>query len=180
MFSKWLSLLLLGFTLTSVAQPENKSPLPWETLRLVGEGKLTVWFWDVYEAQLFSQNGRYQEQAYPLALRLTYLRDFDKKDLVSETRKQWEKLGFKNNDQQQQWLSVLNDQWRDVKEGDSITLYIDGDKTSQFYLNQEALGEMKDQAFSEAFLAIWLSENTSAPKVRKQLIAGKGYEASNQ
>ncbi|BDX08519.1 chalcone isomerase family protein [Planctobacterium marinum] len=148
---------------------ENNAP--WKSMKLVGEGKLSFLFWDIYYARLYSADGRYQEQAYPLALELTYLRDFTKQQLVEETAKQWKKLGFEDETKTQTWLSRLSELWPDVEEKQSITLYIDNQNRSFFYFNAELLGQIDDAEFSQAFLAIWLSEDTSAPEVRKKLIA---------
>ncbi len=146
---------------------------PWQDLELVGQGKLSVLFWDIYNAQLFSADGQYQPGQYPLALKLTYLRDFKKKQLISETEKQWEKLGIANDGSRQAWIKELERLWPDVAKRDAITLFIDQDSNSYFYHNQTQLGKIQDSAFCEAFLAIWLSEGTSAPEVREQLIAGQ-------
>lgn len=168
----WPKALAVVFMLISENVQSESGPLPWDKLNLVGEGKLTYWFWDVYQAQLFSQDGRYEEQRYPLALRLQYLRDFSKEELLSETEKQWQKLGMTNTAEQQKWLTMLESLWPDVRKNDAITLFINEHKVSRFYFNSELLGEVTEPDFSEAFLAIWLAENTSAPDVRKKLIAG--------
>lgn len=165
------NVLLCGLMMMSHTLPNLAKADPWSNLQLVGEGKLTVLFWDVYQAQLFTENGRYQEQQYPVALKLTYLRNFKKDDLVSETQNQWQKLGLNNLEQQQRWLDELTRLWRDVKKRDAITLYINKDGISYFFLNDEELGVISEPEFSEAFLAIWLSEDTSEPSVRAQLIA---------
>ena len=144
---------------------------PWQSMELVGQGKLSVLFWDIYNAELYTADGSYKEAKFPIALRLVYLRDFKKKQLISETEKQWGKLGFKDQQKIKAWLAILDKLWRDVKEDESITLYIDESESSFFYLNNEQLGKVEDPEFAEAFLAIWLSEKTSAPEVRKKLIS---------
>ena len=165
-------LLIMGITVMLLNKGfamENHAP--WKSMKLVGEGKLSFLFWDIYYARLYSANGEYQEQDYPLALELTYLRNFTKQQLVEETAKQWQKLGFEDQNKTQLWLSRLSELWPDVKEDQSITLYIDDQNRSFFYFNTELLGQINDAEFSQAFLAIWLSEETSAPEVRKKLIA---------
>jgi hypothetical protein len=144
---------------------------PWQSMNMVGKAKLKVLFWDIYNAELYTEDGTYEEAEYPIALRLTYLRDFKKQNLISETRKQWEKLGFKDEEKMDAWLSTLDELWRDVKEDDSITLYIDDAKSSFFYFNDEELGRVEDPEFAQAFLDIWLSEKTSEPGVREKLIS---------
>lgn len=151
--------------------PTEATP-PWESMKLVGKGKLRVLFWDIYNAELYTADGIYQQSQYPIALRLVYLRDFEKDDLISETKKQWKKLGLKDQSKITTWVGSLNELWRDVKKHESITLYIDETSSSFFYLDNEQLGQVEDPEFAQAFLDIWLSENTSAPDVRKKLISG--------
>lgn len=150
-----------------------ESSAPWKSMKLVGEGKLSFLFWDIYYARLYTANGEYQEQAYPLALELTYLRDFTQQQLLEETAKQWSKLGFNDQAKTNEWLKRLSQLWPDVQENQAITLYIDTQNRSFFYFNAELLGQINDAEFSRAFLAIWLSEDTSAPEVRKKLIASR-------
>ena len=166
--SVWLFGTLIMTSLT--ANATNNTP-PWESMNLVGKGKLSVLFWDIYNAELYTADGTYEEAEFPIALRLVYLRDFKKKQLISETKKQWQKLGFKDEAKIDTWIATLDELWRDVKEDESITLYIDGSACSYFYLNDERLGQVDDPEFAKAFLDIWLSENTSAPDVRKKLIS---------
>lgn len=172
---KSLSKALLLATTIMVINPKSglamENTAPWETMKLVGKGKLSVLFWDIYNARLYTATGQYEEKAYPIALQLTYLRDFKKQQLIEETEKQWQKLGFKDKQKIKQWLETLYQLWPDVKENQSITLYIDAQERSYFYFNDTKLGQLQDPEFAQAFLAIWLSEDTSAPEVRKKLIS---------
>ncbi|MCC2606997.1 chalcone isomerase family protein [Planctobacterium marinum] len=167
----WRSLLLAAgmFLISGHLAASPQSP-PWPSMQLVGEGKLSVLFWDIYEARLYSANGIYQSDQFPVALKLTYLRDFSKQQLIEETVKQWQKLGFYDEQKVLAWTAELQQLWPDVKRQQSLTLYIDEAQISYFYFNDEQLGTLSDQQFARAFLAIWLSPNTSAPDVRKQLI----------
>jgi len=163
----WLVVLLM---IQANGNATESTP-PWQSMTMVGQGKLSVLFWDIYNAELYTADGTWSENSRPVALRLVYLRDFKKKQLISETKKQWKKLGFKDEQKMDTWLETLDELWRDVKEEESITLYIDESARSYFYLNNEQLGQVEDPEFAQAFLAIWLSEDTSAPEVRKKLIS---------
>src|SRR5690606_21102344 len=111
-------------------------------------------FWDVYDAQLYSDSGNY-EDAEKTALKLTYLRDIDAEDLVETTQEEWERLDYEIDDQAKSWLSKLNEIWPDVTDGDCIMLVTEADGTSIFYGNDGELGRVDDKDFSERFLAIW-------------------------
>ena len=50
----------------------------------VGEGTLSVMFWDAYKAELYAPNGQYQD-GQPVALKLTYLMDFEGADIADRS-----------------------------------------------------------------------------------------------
>lgn len=140
-------------------------------LQKVGGAKLEVFFFDIYYSELYSETGSYQPKDYPLALQIKYLRDIKAKDLIERTQKEWNKLGY-SKEQTQSWLNRLNKMWPDIKEDDVLTLRIEDAGNSLFYFNDQLLGEMDDIHFGESFLAIWLDEACSFPKLRKKLIGG--------
>ncbi len=165
---------VLVFTL---ALAGNAQAVPWDGLQLTGEARLKVLFWNVYDARLFTVEGRYRERGYPLALQLDYLRDIASSDLVDETLRQWQKQGLDGHPRIEAWLAKLAELWPDVTEDDAITLVVDVRGRSSFYFNDALLGSIDDPEFSDYFAAIWLSENTTSPRVREKLIKGEGYES---
>lgn len=138
-------------------------------LNKYGEGQMSVLFWDLYNAELFGSLPNYKENTSPLALKLTYLRDIDKQDLIEATAEQWQHIEM-TNPKAPVWLTRLDGIWFDIKKGDSLTLKIHANGTSSFYGNGEKLGDIDDPEFGSSFVAIWLSPNTSAPKLRQKLI----------
>ncbi len=150
----------------------TSSPLPWEQMNPQGKAKLEVAFWDIYQAELFS-SGKTYELDTPHALKLTYLRSFKVKHLVSETVKQLGRVSNVSDEAKEAWSESLRLIWQDVKKGDALAFYIDEEKRSTFYLNGRYLGAIDDRNFSEAFSAIWLSERTSRPKLRLALLGNK-------
>lgn len=145
---------------------------PIQDMQKVGEAKLEFLFWDVYLSALYSPSGVFNEEEYPLALNIQYLRDIDAQDLVDKTAEEWQKLGF-SDEQISPWLEQIKAIWPDIVKGDELLLVVEADKRSRFYHNQELIGDMQDTAFGPSFLAIWLDENCSFPKLRKKLI-GQG------
>jgi hypothetical protein len=132
----------------------------------VGKAKLTVLWFDIYQAELSSQTGVYDsEESFKLTL--TYLRDFEAKDLVEETFNQMPgpltKLQINN------WQNRLISLWPDVNKQDSISFLKDEKGRSHFYYNQNYLGAIEDPLFSEQFAAIWLAPTSEYPKLAKQL-----------
>ena len=160
------------FCIMLFAASVNAKAVPWERLQLTGEARLSVLFWDVYDARLFTSDGSYSENRYPIALQLNYLRDIDKDDLVDETLNQWRRQGLDGHPRVGDWLAELGKLWRDVRKNDAITLVVNAAGDSSFYFNDKLLGRISDPEFARYFAAIWLSEKTTSPRVREQLING--------
>jgi hypothetical protein len=176
MKSLWLALFALCLGVQSAAaenvgaavSAESASP----ALRKVGEAKLTVMFWDVYESSLYTQTGQYAPNDRPLRLDIRYLRNIRGEDLIKQTRKEWRAQGL-NHPQQEAWLERLAALWPDVSENDVISLLVDEQNVAHFSLNGKPLGTVEDPAFTQQFAAIWLSPDTTRPELRAKLI-GQG------
>lgn len=137
-------------------------------LQLVGEGRLKVLFWSVYDSRLYTVDGTYLEDQRPLRLEIEYLINVDSSDLVARTRQEWQ---FQNlrHPRQPEWLDRLGAMWPDIKEGDVLSLQVDQQGHSSFLRNGELLGRIEDEAFTRQFLAIWLAPETSQPELRLAL-----------
>ncbi len=138
-------------------------------LQMVGQARLNVLFWPVYDSRLYSPDGSYSEATRPLRLEIEYLRDVAAQDLVANTRREWQRLGT-GAAEQEQWLASLERLWPDVGENDVLALVVDGQDKSTFLLNGRTLGTIDDPAFGPRFLAIWLSPDTSRPELRLALL----------
>ncbi|HEX5792476.1 MAG TPA: chalcone isomerase family protein [Rheinheimera sp.] len=162
LFSILFSLL---FALHAYAMPE---------LKTVGQGSYRYLFWQLYDARLASPDGGFAgyQQSAPLLLELTYKRDISRQQFIDATIDEWQKLGQSSAEQQQQWALQLQTLWQDVKEGDRLAALLLEDGRVQFYFNGVETGMLADTAFGVAFFDIWLHPDTSAPKLRRQLIAG--------
>lgn len=137
----------------------------------VGQTRLSVLFWDVYDARLFTPDGKFdweQRKQQRKTLVLDYLRDIKAADLVDKTAEEWERLDFDHQDQQQ-WLDTLNDIWPDIKEGDCLALVENEDGHADFYQGDKLLGTIENSTFTEQFLAIWLSPESRYEDERDEL-----------
>lgn len=161
-----ISILTLVFWLVlssaSVAEPLTG-------LKQVGAARLKVLFWNIYDSTLYSADGEYHQDAFPQALQLVYLRDIDAEELLNHTRDEWQKLAVPK-ELAEGWLSQLKAIFPDIKEADQLTLRVSEQGHSEFYFNAKSIGIITEPEFGSSFLRIWLDENSSYPKVRKQLI----------
>jgi hypothetical protein len=160
----WLLAVLFTLTFSGATMADSLSEL-----KKVGEAKLKVLFWDVYNSSLYSQTGKYQADQFPQALNINYLRDIKAADLIERTQDEWEKLGIEKATYGP-WISLLTDIFPDIKKGDTLLLNVSENQESEFFFNGKTIGHITDQTFGISFLRIWLDENSSYPKVRNKLI----------
>ncbi len=135
----------------------------------VGQGRLSVLFFDVYDIALYSPTGNFSFDA-PFSLSLTYLRDIKASDIVTSSIDEITNLGLTNNQLLESWRTKLAEFIPDVVEGDTLRAEVDADKITRFYHNDVPIGTITDATFVPWFFGIWLSENTSKPRLRLQLL----------
>lgn len=139
------------------------------SLKEVGRGEMEWWWFTLYRARLLTANGVYNQGMYPLILEIEYYQDIPSERLVEATLDQWEHLNLDDN-RQQQWQTTISALWPDVVEGDKLSLKVTNAQVSQFYFNGKPLSKAMPAGFSDDFLAIWLSDQTSRPSLKKQLL----------
>ena len=156
-----IALVILLLALAATAQEAS--------LQLVGEARLKILFWSVYDSRLYTADGRYEEGQRPVRLDIEYLREVDADDLVARTAREWQRQSIPQQ-VKQQWLQQLAQIWPDVSTNDVLSLRVDAHQRSTFYLNGEPLGTIEESSFGQHFLGIWLSPKTSHPDLRLALI----------
>lgn len=158
----WVGISLLCWSTLSWAAP-------WQQLRPVGQGEMH-WLWfKLYDATLYSQDGRYGPHRYPQALSLTYARDIDRQDILDATAQEWQRLAPGDSQAQARWLAALSGVLPDVKAGDRLTFYVDEQGQGELWLRDRSLGRIAEPGFSAAFLAIWLADNSRDPALTLRL-----------
>ncbi|PKG81027.1 hypothetical protein CXF85_19895 [Colwellia sp. 75C3] len=153
--------------------PNNfKSTLDTRKFVSIGETTFSFLFWDLYKSQLLTTSGKYpiEIEKDNLLLDINYLADISSDDLIERTIEQWQHLGI-TPEKYQDYLPELKAIWPNITDGDSLTLLIHQGR-SVFYFNQQYVGVINDAKFGQMFLAIWLSENTSEPSLRHELLGG--------
>lgn len=163
----FLTLLIFFSSNNAYADSYIKSYLP--NGEKVGEGRLTVLFWDVYDATLYAPNGQWQENK-PLALKLSYLRNISGKKIADSSVEEIRKQGFSDEVKLADWHTQMRTIFPDVDEGTTLTGILTRDGQTLFYQNGQAIGHIKDPEFGRYFFDIWLSEKTTAPQLRRKLL----------
>ena len=164
----WLATLLLTCAAALGGTPDADANTA-EELRMVGEARLKVLFWSVYDSRLYTVDGSYSEGQLPLRLEIEYLIDIPAARLVERTLTEWQAME-KTHPRQGIWLAELELLWPDISAGDVLTLDIAADGSSVFYRNGVLLGSVSDPDFGSHFADIWLSAESSRPELRLALI----------
>lgn len=140
--------------------------------RALGQARLTVYGFNIYDAKLWAAEGfaavNYAQQ--PFALELRYLRGFSGSMIAERSLSEMRRIGVVSDEKAAQWLDNMKKTFPDVKKGDQLIGIHRPDGTASFTLNGKSIGEMRDEEFTRLFFGIWLSPNTSEPKMRNQLI----------
>jgi hypothetical protein len=177
-FGLALGTLLLGLCLAAssslqastarASTPDEPAQAPTD-FKLVGEARLKVLLWSVYDSRLYTADGRYEAGQRPLRLEIEYLLDIPAANLVKRTRSEWAAMG-REHPRQEAWLREVSDLWPDISAGDTLTLELAGDGRALFRFNGEVLGSVDDPEFGQQFADIWLSPETTRPEVRLALL----------
>jgi hypothetical protein len=144
---------------------------------MVGQAKLKVLVWEVYDSALFTPSGTWQGEA-PYQLSLIYLRNIPARKLVEETEKAWQKQG-RNHPKLNEWLALLGELWPDITKGDNLVFGLNASGDSVFWFNDSPIGGIDDRDFGPLFGGIWLAPDTPRPELRAQLIGPASKSEQN-
>ena len=163
----WVSMILsvIGGLHTSHAQlPSWLEASP----RLVGEARFRLLFFDIYHAALFAPDGLNDGSA-PYALRLSYMRDVSSQTIVDTSLDEMRRQGSGSESRLVEWADWMGQHFPDMQNGDEAVMVALTNGGMVLYHNQVKLGQTDDPAFTDAFFAIWLSDNTLKPDLSRQL-----------
>ena len=136
--------------------------------RLVGEARFRLFFFDIYHAELLAPDGRY-DGAAPYALRLSYMRNVSSTTIVDASIDEMRRQGSGDDSRLAKWADWMRQHFPDMQNGDEAMIVALTNGGMALYHNQLKLGQTVDPAFTEAFFAIWLSDNALQPDLSRQL-----------
>jgi hypothetical protein len=163
-----LGTLFLAATLLVLTPAHAKESLdPYvKGLQLQGQGRMTFWGFDVYDARLYVADQRGQSG---FALDLNYLRSLKGADITKSTIDEMQRLGV-SEASRNAWGKKLDGIFPNVVSGSSLTaIHVPG-RGTVFLHNGKPAGEIAGDDFAKAFFSIWLDPKTAAPKLRTALI----------
>jgi hypothetical protein len=137
--------------------------------KLVGQGSLYYFLLHIYDTKLYSEDGMFSFDK-PFSLRLAYKRKISGEEIAARSIEEIRKLGFKDEEKLTSWGTQMDDIFPDVNDGVSITGIYTPNQSTDFYSGGVKIGTIKDPEFGKWFFGIWLSQNTSQPKLRQALL----------
>jgi hypothetical protein len=149
---------------------ELQSTLP--AAQLLGSGRLRFLGMSIYDSRLWVPSG-FNAASYaqsPFALELIYRRGLSGKLIAERSLKEMRRQGSFSAQQEQAWLQAMEQAFPDVRDGDRITGLHTPGVGARFWFNGQARGTVADADFSRFFFGIWLSDASSEPQLRSQLL----------
>jgi len=144
-----------------------------ETCRMVGKGRLRWWGFHVYDAALWSRDGRWQADA-PYVLDIVYARTVTTAQLAETSIDEMRRLGVSDESKLARWDAAMRNTFPDVQAGDRLIGVYRPQRGAQFYSAKRLLGTIDDPEFARRFFSIWLDPRTQKPDLRAALLSGNG------
>lgn len=162
-----VAMLLLLFCMTAEAGwREDVGPAS-----RLGEGRFCVLGFCLYDAELWSANNPLAYEQ-PFALVLSYRRSIGSERLVETSISEMRRLADRPVAESTlaRWRQEMRRAFVSVNPGDSICgVFLPG-VGARFYLNGTLTAQIDDPQFARAFFDIWLSPETRARSLRRQLL----------
>lgn len=155
----------------ALAAPPLPAPVVAEFpgLKMLGEGTLRFFGIHVYDGSVWIPGEAYSAAGL-FALELRYSISVKGAELAAQSVKEWKKQGMNDESRFNRWEAEMTRVFPDIKSGDRLVGVNVPGKGAAFYSADKSLGLVADPEFAQAFFGIWLAENTSEPKLRKQML----------
>jgi hypothetical protein len=136
--------------------------------KLQGSGRLTWWGLNIYDASFY----RSKNSSAEFALDLRYQKSFSGSSIANRSADEMKKIGVSDM-QAVLWGKELAAILPNVESGQALTAIYSPKQGTVFYHDGKQIGKIPGADFSKAFFGIWFDPNTSAPKLRTELL-GRG------
>ena len=140
--------------------------------RLQGTGQLRYLGMRVYDARLWAgtpaATADWVDQ--PLALEIQYALGLSGHSIADRSLKEMRRQGQLDPATAARWLEALRALLPDVRTGDRLTAVQQPGAGLRLYANGVLRGELREAALAARFVGIWLSPQTSEPRLRAALL----------
>ncbi len=167
-FNMIAMVLILGMADSSFIKAQSTN----EPEQDCGQGTFRFFGWSIYQAKLTSPHCPVQA-SQRFTLRIHYFIPISQAHLIATTDQELNRMhGSWPQKTLQGWNKEMEQAFRSVHSGDTITgIYLPGVE-AQFYLNNTPTTEIHDAEFAQWFFQIWLGPKAHDSKLRDQLNQG--------
>lgn len=143
-------------------------------LRLQGQAQMRFFGLLIYDIRLWvrepvdAQNWATQD----LVLELQYARSLSGQEIAKRSLAEMRRQSEIEAARGRQWLSEMEAAFPDVRAGDRLTGRYEPGRGAQFFVNGSLGRHIADAEFARLFFGIWLSAQSSEPRLREQLFGG--------
>ena len=161
-----LLIILLSLN-TSFASEIQKEAFSSPTI--IGEGTLKVFFMEIYDLRLIADSPTFSWQD-KFKLDFIYTRDLKRESVIKSSIKELRRQSSVTESDIESWQGYLEQFIKPIQEGTHATVLWNPEGHITFHYENSDPTTFEDEGFARAFLNIWLGEETSQPKLRKQLL----------
>ena len=165
-------LALLAAPLIGVAPARGQEALPELPAGWAARGQARMRFLGlkIYDIQLWAPARVTDWSGQAHALALTYARSLKGRLIAERSLEEMRRQGPLDEASAARWLQAMSEAFPDVNEGDRLTGRHDPQQGASFWFNGQPRPGLADPVFSRRFFGIWLSPQTSEPRLREQLL----------
>jgi hypothetical protein len=135
----------------------------------VGSHRFRFLAFHVYDASLWTPGGRGALDG-PFALAIRYAMEIRGRDLTRRSVEEMRRQGHRDEAALARWEAEMARVFPDIRPGDRLIGVNVPGVGARFHSASRPLGTIEDPGFARAFFAIWLSERTSEPAMRRALL----------
>lgn len=126
----------------------------------------------IYDIHLWATRpvdpARWAEQ--DLALELEYARSLKGEEIAKRSLVEMRRQADIPDAQAAQWLGEMTAAFPDVQAGDRLSGLYEAGRGASFFVNGRLRRRIEDARFAQLFFGIWLSPQTSEPRLRQTLL----------
>ena len=159
-----LIILVSSISWTSQAQQDG-----FQSPKLIGEGKLKVLMWEVYDLRLFTDGTPFSWNN-KFMLEFDYSRELKKESVIDASLKEFKLQPDVTDKDIKAWEVYLEQVIQPVQKGNKATVQWVPEGQIIFHYEGSKPITIENDKFARSFLNIWLGEKTSRPKLRNQLL----------
>ena len=139
---------------------------------LIGEGTLKFFVWEIYDVRLFAASKPFS-RANDLVLEFDYKRELSKDEVIKASIKEMKRQNGVNQNELDGWQGFLEQGMQSVQDETKAAVYWSPEGRITFYYEGSEPVTINNAEFANAFVDIWLGEQTSQPELRNSLLGSE-------